>query len=189
MNVTIFLFKINSQNQPEYWLFIELSDNCTLLNLDSLLRDTWLECCGHSSSFTIDNQTYEPQIDELTRGSKSMHITLNKVIQEEEHFEYVYDYGSSTELTIKVISATHSVIKKGMKLINIIARNEEIQLDCQRCKKEKAIKICTVCFYEKGGIQSSFCSKCVLKHTSGEEMVLPIVNSPRSGVCGYTGWF
>ncbi len=32
-----FLLKISSPSQPEYWLFIELSDNCTLSNLDSFI--------------------------------------------------------------------------------------------------------------------------------------------------------
>lgn len=186
-NVNVFLFKIFSPFQPEFWLFIELGDNCTLLDLDSFLRDTWLECCGHLSSFTINNQTYEYQIEEQARDSKSMRIKLNKVIQEGMYFEYIYDYGSSTELTIKIISATKSIIKKGEKLIRISARNDEIQYECQKCKKEIATDICTVCFYEKGRIQSSFCNKCILNHNCGEEMALPIVNSPRSGVCGYTG--
>ena len=52
--VTFYLLKIFSPGQPEYWLYIDLSDNLTLLDLDSFLRNTWLECCGHLSSFTID---------------------------------------------------------------------------------------------------------------------------------------
>lgn len=39
-NVNIFLLKIFSLGQPEYWLFVELSDNCLLSDLDSFLRDT-----------------------------------------------------------------------------------------------------------------------------------------------------
>jgi hypothetical protein len=32
-----------------------------------------------------------------------------------------------------------------------------------------------------------FCDKCGKKHKSHDEMFLPVVNSPRMGVCGYTG--
>ncbi len=46
-NVNVFLLKIFSPGQPEYWLFVELSGNCLLSDLDSFLRDIWLECCGH----------------------------------------------------------------------------------------------------------------------------------------------
>lgn len=188
-SVNIFLFNISSPYQPEYWLFVELDDNCTLSDLDSFLRDTWLECCGHLSSFTINNRTYESQIDEHTINSNNMRIKLNKVIQKGISFEYIYDYGSSTELTIKVISSIPSIINKGKKVIKISARHDEIQFKCIKCKKEKATKICSVCFYEEGRIQSSFCNTCILQHKCGEEMALPIVDSPRSGVCGYTGDF
>jgi len=38
-----------------------------------------------------------------------------------------------------------------------------------------------------GRIESSFCKKCINQHECEEEMALPITNSPRSGICGYTG--
>ena len=186
-NVNTFLLKILSPSQLEYWLFIELSDNCTLSNLDSFLRDTWLECCGHLSSFTIDNTTYESQIDRHMTDSNNMRIKLNKILQKDMTFEYIYDYGGSTELTVKVISSTPSIINKGNKLIKISSRNDEIQFKCITCKKEKAIDICSVCFWEEGRTLSSFCDKCILHHKCGKEMALPIANSPRCEVCGYTG--
>jgi hypothetical protein len=188
-NVNIFLLKIFSPDQPEYWLFAEFSDNCLLSDLDSFLRDIWLECCGHLSSFTIDNQTYESQIDEFTKYSKTMRIKLNKILQTGMSFEYIYDYGSSTELIIKVISFFSSIMNKKEKVIKIAARNNEIQFNCIKCQKEKATEICTVCLYEAGRIHSSFCNRCIKQHKCGEEMALPIANSPRSGVCGYTGDF
>ncbi len=111
-NVNIFLLKIFSPDQPEYWLFVELSDNCLLSDLDSFLQDKWLECCGHLSSFTINNRTFESQIDEFTKYNNTMRIKLNKILQTGMSFEYIYDYGSSTELTIRVISFILSIINK-----------------------------------------------------------------------------
>jgi hypothetical protein len=32
-----------------------------------------------------------------------------------------------------------------------------------------------------------YCDKCLTKHECGDEMSLPVVNSPRMGVCGYCG--
>ena len=188
-NVNIFLIKIFSPDQLKYWLFVELSDNCLLSDLDSFLRDIWLECCGHLSSFTINNQTFESQIDEFTKYSNTMRIKLNKILQTGIYFEYIYDYGNSTELTIRVISFIPSIINKKEKLIKISARNNEIQFKCIKCKIEKATKICAVCLYEVGKIQSSFCNNCIKQHDCKEEMALPITNSPSSGICGYTGDF
>jgi hypothetical protein len=34
---------------------------------------------------------------------------------------------------------------------------------------------------------NSFCQDCLVEHECGEEMALPVVNSPRMGVCGYAG--
>ena len=105
------------------------------------------------------------------------------------YFEYIYDHGSSTELTIKVFSFLPFTINKKEKLIKIAARNNEIQFKCIKCKKENATEICAVCLYEVGRIKSSFCKKCIKQHDCEEEMALPITNSPRSGICGYTGDF
>ena len=51
--VTYYLLRISSPEYPEYWLYFDISEDLTLLNLDSFLRNTWLECCGHLSSFII----------------------------------------------------------------------------------------------------------------------------------------
>jgi len=191
--VTFYLLKIFSPGQPEYWIYVDLSDNLTLLDLDSFLRKIWLECCGHLSSFTIMDQTYESQIDKLTdNDSKSMRIKLKKLFQKNMYIGYIYDYGSSTEIEIKVVSSYPSItIKNSNKFIKVSARNDDIDYRCFNCKKEKATEICTICLYEKEGgrTQSSFCKSCAMKHECGEEMTLPIVNSPRSGICGYTGEF
>ena len=36
-------------------------------------------------------------------------------------------------------------------------------------------------------IEGLFCDECAGGHECGEETILPVVNSPRVGVCGYTG--
>jgi hypothetical protein len=38
---------------PMYWMHIEIPANATLQDLDDFLRQIWLECCGHLSSFEI----------------------------------------------------------------------------------------------------------------------------------------
>ncbi len=41
-------------------------------------------------------------------STKSMQISVNKILKEGMIFEYTYDFGSSTELIIKVVSANDS---------------------------------------------------------------------------------
>lgn len=80
--ITYYLLKISSAEYPEYWLYVDLSEDLTLLNLDSFLRETWLECCGHLSSFIVMEETYESHTDKLTdRDSKSMRIKLKELLQ------------------------------------------------------------------------------------------------------------
>lgn len=42
----------------------------------------------------------------------------------------------------------------------------------------------TNCLYTDN---AAFCDACASKHECGEEMLSPIVDSPRTGVCGYIG--
>ncbi len=50
--------------------------------------------------------------------------------------------------------------------------------------RELATSFCTHCIYEEKGY---LCDACAKQHICGEKRLLPLVNSPRAGVCGYTG--
>jgi hypothetical protein len=65
--------------------------------------------------------------------------------------------------------------------IRLLARNEPPDILCAQCGK-LAMQVCVEC---EGGIP--MCDRCAAKHECGEEMLLPILNSPRTGVCGYCG--
>ena len=54
---------------------------------------------------------------------------------------------------------------------------------CGVCGKP-ATQVCTECMWENTGW---LCDECASKHDTDEEMFLPVVNSPRVGMCGYTG--
>lgn len=66
----------------------------------------------------------------------------------------------------------------------MLARNHDPQLPCEKCGKGVATQICSDCQWSGEGW---LCDKCAGRHKCGEEMLLPVVNSPRAGVCGYTG--
>ncbi len=85
---------------PEYWLHIEIKADAKLKDLDRFLRDIWLECCGHLSAFEIDGVSYHS----MPEGERGMHYKLNKVLSVGTEFYHIYDFGSSTELRLKVVS-------------------------------------------------------------------------------------
>lgn len=67
--------------------------------------------------------------------------------------------------------------------VKLLARNEPPPIKCEICGKT-ATYVCSQCRYEGKGW---LCDECASKHECGEEMLLPVVNSPRVGMCGYTG--
>ncbi|TME00373.1 MAG: plasmid pRiA4b ORF-3 family protein [Chloroflexi bacterium] len=168
---------------PMYWMHLEVSAGTTLATLDHFLRDTWLECCGHLSAFTIGGVRYsvDAAIYEWDMGSKNMQVPLDQVLHPGHTCSYEYDFGSTTELALKVISEREVPAKK--KAIEILARNNLPLVSCDVCGKP-ATTTCTQCIYEDKGW---LCDACAKDHECGEEMLWPMVNSPRAGVCGYTG--
>ncbi len=168
---------------PMYWMHLEVSAGTTLATLDRFLRDTWLECCGHLSAFEIGGVRYtvDAGLYDWDTGGKNMQVRLDKVLKPGQTYSYEYDFGSTTELTVKVISEQEVEAQK--KAIQILARNNLPLVPCDVCG-EPATTTCSQCVYEDKGC---LCDACAKGHECGEEMLLPMVNSPRAGVCGYTG--
>ncbi len=58
-------------------------------------------------------------------------------------------------------------------------------IPCDECGKFQATQICTFCQWDDGGW---LCDNCAKVHNCDEDdMFLPVVNSPRAGVCAYCG--
>lgn len=165
----IFLIKVFAGKY--FWLYIEINGNESLGVLDTFLRETWLECCGHLSQFTIN--------EEDCSNNSSMKKTIQQTLDKGTKFSYEYDFGDTTELEGEVISIRPGKLNSHLRLIARNCLPEEIV--CSRCTKRPE-HICSVCY-------EFFCDKCVNQHKNcdGEEYMLPVVNSPRMGVCGYTG--
>lgn len=291
--------------RPSYWMHIELPASTTLADLDDFLRDTWLECCGHLSEFTIKNVSYassseddwgggfevlleeedEPggngrpdqglpsleamttqiaenlsselhadlkevpvsqieeklaemlsenmppgmpalsspefrpflsymatalqqgtlaeEIEELENGEQGMDVTLDEVLAVGAKFSYVYDFGSSTNLSLRVMAEREGVIPtrliEGYEeneegdvededdedfAIVVMARNEPPALLCHLCGKPAThvLPESEYNYLDEAGL----CESCAQKQKYPDEL-LPVVNSPRVGVCGYTG--
>ena len=90
------LYVKNSYNS-DFWLHLELNGNALLDDLDDYLRSIWLECCGHMSNFTVGN-------DPWGRNEISMNQKVYQTLKEDMEVTHVYDFGSSTVTSIKVVN-------------------------------------------------------------------------------------
>jgi len=189
LKTKIFHIVVEGRYLSEYWMHLEAPANATLEDLDDFLRDIWLECCGHMSAFTIQSTRYMTgggldsiwvDID-FSLGEKPMNIALSKVLFQGLKFHYEYDFGTTTELALKVVAEREGEIAG--KPIQLLARNEPPLILCEECGKI-ATQVCTECIWDDKGW---LCDKCARKHECDEDMFLPVVNSPRVGMCGYTG--
>lgn len=172
-----FIYHMKITGGRPYWLHLEANSDIVLAELDQFLRDIWLECCGHLSLFKIKGIHYVNDLpDYLEPEEEPMNFSLSEVFNPKDKFEYIYDFGSTTWLTGQVYAVHEGKLKRD---IRILARNDPPEFTCVSCGS-KATHICLECDQE-------FCHNCLDKHKSGEGMELPIVNSPRTGICGYGG--
>ena len=165
----------------DYWMHLEIPLHTTFGALDGFLRDIWLECCGHLSQFIIQG----PRGCTAPFGGPEevdMESKLGEVLAAGTKFQHEYDFGSTTHLVLKAVSVWKD--RPAAEPVRILARNEAPEIFCDECKERPATEICTECMWSGGGW---LCDECAADHECGEDMFLPVVNSPRVGTCGYTG--
>lgn len=179
---TYFCISVQGYYNSEYWLYIDIPSNTSFSVLDQFLRDIWLECCGHLSMFEIDGQTFSSSPDK-DFGDRSMNTKLGSILDIGMQFKYEYDFGSTTVLKLKVVSNFEA--KKRRIKVKLLARNIQPSIKCFHCDKP-ATNVCCQCGYDE---DAWICDDCLDKHECGDDMFLPVVNSPRVGVCAYTGGF
>lgn len=177
------------------WLIIQIKENATLECLDQFIRDIWVECCGHLSAFDIEGVRYEqiPDNDFLWgKPAEDMSHKLKEVLEVGMEIGYEYDFGSTTELTIKVVDFYKAPEQK--ENVTILSRNNPTQFTCSVCGKNPAVWIDPIKMYNEDPF---WCEECLEKYENGEldeeieveesGYLLPVTNSPRMGVCGYEG--
>ena len=182
-----FHLAVEGRFRPQYWLHLEIAGNAPLYALDHYLRNTWLECCGHLSAFVIRGRNHFLEDRDIWADldDRDMEVSLSEVLRQGTRFVHEYDFGSITELALRVVSQGNiSVDHRGIRLL---ARNDPPTIPCVKCSS-LATKICTECIWDGQGF---YCDECAVHHTvrspSCDEMFLPVVNSPRMGECTYTG--
>jgi hypothetical protein len=175
---------VEGDGLPEYWMHLEAPARIKLKHLDDFLRDTWLECCGHLSAFTIEDRRYNNILFDEFKAfpeDRNMNVELGRVLRPGLKFEYEYDFGSTTALTLRVV-AEYKGAAEG-KTIKVLARNDAPPIPCASCD-QMAAQVCSMCVYSSEGW---LCDDCAGEHECDEDAFLPVVNSPRVGVCGYEG--
>jgi hypothetical protein len=171
----------------KYWLDVETPADATLRHLDQFLRDIWLECCGHLSAFEIAGQRYSVSpMNDVFFGIRELGMSakLRDVAPIGAKLDYEYDFGTTSELKIKVISEREG--PRTNRAVQVLARNAPPEIQCEGCKQAHAAEICVECLYSGEEDQALFCEACAAEHEH-DDMLLPVVNSPRTGLCGYTG--
>lgn len=163
---------ISAPYVPDYFLHILILGKTKLRDLDNYLRAIWLECCGHMSAFSA----------RMYRDELSMNASFEDVFAQTSELKYQYDFGDTTELVIRMLDiypGTPDVENS----INLLSRNSQPMIPCEKCGKHPATEICSECQWDGEGW---LCAKCAQDHDCDEEMMLPVSNSPRTGVCGYS---
>ncbi|MFK7934878.1 MAG: hypothetical protein AB8G22_15320 [Saprospiraceae bacterium] len=159
----------------EYFLQLLVNGEKPLDDLDSFLRQIWLECCGHMSSIMDKN-----------RLEYGMGILTKKLFKKGDTLKHIYDWGSTTECTIKVISEHRIPMEESIRLLS---RNEPLAIPCDSCGKNPAVEMCTVHGWDE---DFRFCGRCGNKHRkkcsdAADYSMMDFFNSPRTGVCAYEG--
>jgi len=174
------------------FLCLWVDGNALFQDIDYFLRGIWLECCGHLSAFrdkkgfykhpkTQDDFWLDPSPEEVP-----MNMKVSKVLEKGKKLDYEYDFGSTTYLSIEV-KYTYPI--KANAPVVLLSRNEPLKLLCNQCNKRPATDICTMHLWQGKGF---FCEDCAEIHEEecedfAEYAALPLVNSPRMGVCAYDG--
>lgn len=185
----MFQLSVQGRHHPRYWLALEMKARGKLRDLDNFLRNIWLECCGHLSAFeirgirhTVDYGTNDLWFDDRHR-ERSMNMPVSEVFDRVGlEIGYEYDFGSTTELRLRIAGVREG--NSGRRLVSLLARNDPPVWPCTVCH-QPATLVCPFCMYEG---EPFYCQTHAPQHKcDDDEAWLPVVNSPRMGVCGYTG--
>lgn len=173
---TLWHLRVQDAYDKDFWLDLEMVGTASLEKLDDYLRAIWLECCDHLSAFTIGGWG-GIEIEESRKA--------NTVFKPGLVLRHLYDFGTTSHTDIKVISYREGKATTKHP-IALLARNRMPEVFCQECSRP-AKWLCIECLYEEN--ESGYlCTEHMEVHPHedyGEPM--PLVNSPRVGMCGYTG--
>lgn len=178
------LLEVTNAGSPKsYWLYLSAAPDATLGELDALLRAVWLECCGHLSSFEVGGRggpRYESHgyddfgwDDDQPQGLDQLVATA---LPPGTTAVYEYDFGTTSMLDI--CGRGQPVRAPSGGTVQLLARNLAPVVGCQVCRAAAS----------RVDWERVLCEACWRGLDEDErEMLLPLCNSPRAGLCGYDG--
>lgn len=110
----------------------------------------------------------------------SLYVEFDEVLNVGQKFSYTYDFGSSTYLNLRIVSEREWMANPEDP-IELLARNVALEFKCSVCGEPASM-----IYGGAWGNGDTYCKKHAKKYEY-EGLILPIVNSPRVGVCGYDG--
>ena len=111
----------------------------------------------------------------------SMSVPLEKALSVGKQFSYEYDFGTTTELRLKVVGERLGSSPSSPFNVRLLARN---YAPIYRCYVEGCNRVGR---WIDAWEFEVLCEEHARERPSFEERFLSIVNSPRVGQCGYTG--
>lgn len=140
-----------------YRLDAEVRGTATLANIDSYLRAIWLECCGHLSRFSLGGW-----------GGQELS-----------------DFGTESVTQVKAVGSRRAAPLSRRPIV-LMARNLPPDAPCVECG-QLASHLCQECQLD-WNLPGVLCAQHAKAHPHEEYgEPIEIVNSPRLGLCGYTG--
>lgn len=159
----------------DYWLHVEIDGATSLGHLDSYLRAIWLECCGHASQFSIGRWSGE---------RFGMTRKVHQVFQSVAEITHIYDFGTESVTLIKAIAERRSKAT-GKRPIALMARNA-LPEALSGVRRGGELVVHRV-HDGRGSLGLALFGARPAHPHEGYGEPVPVVNSPRMGVCGYTG--
>jgi hypothetical protein len=173
---TLLRLRMQDGYEGAFWLDVEVRGDCTLADIDQYLRAIWLECCGQMSKFSIGGWGGA----DVARSRRAQ-----AVLTEGVELTHIYDFGTESVTRINAVGSRQSA-PLSQRPIALLARNVPPEVACVECA-QPASHLCQECQqdWESPG---TLCPRHAKTHPH-EEYGEPveIVNSPRLGLCGYTG--
>ncbi len=169
---------------------VEEADDAALDRLDEMLAQAeaaYADPTRPPLTASVDDLRFFQRVGKLPsfvfRGHKvrSMAPELGKVLQVGQKFTHEYDFGSTTELDLKVVAEREGRVKKGKQLVEVLARNLPPTEPCTDCgKPAKYLSVIN---------DHAWCTTCAEEHEGDYEFEtsIRVVTSPRMGMCGYVG--
>jgi len=178
-----FIILVDTPYSSPYWMVLLADPEAELSELDESLRDIWVECCSHLSAFTIMGVEYMGSPDsegiDLENDSLSMGVEMQEVLSPGMTFRYEYDFGTTTELRLKVVDSILWDDEDDDVLM--VVMNDKPEFICSECGKP------AVNHYVEWEEEKVLCDECSEGEMLEECYLLPICNSPRTGLCGFEG--